>query len=50
MQFSYDRNLLIQKSKEIRKLILNMTTNAKSGHIAGPLGISDVFSSIFLLF
>lgn len=40
-------NALKVSSKEIRKNILRMTTEAKSGHIAGPLGISDLFSYLY---
>lgn len=50
MQFSYDKNLLTQKSKEIRKSILKMTTKAKSGHIAGPLGITDIFTYLYFYY
>ena len=42
-----DTKSLKKHSIEIRKNILTMTSEAKSGHIAGPLGISDVFSYLY---
>lgn len=42
-----DGYFLKKKATEIRKKILLMTSSAGSGHIAGPLGIADVFSYLY---
>ncbi len=38
---------LEEKALEIRELIIEMLLNAGSGHSAGPLGMADVFSSLY---
>ena len=35
------------KAKEIRETILTMLVEAKSGHTAGPLGMADVFATLY---
>lgn len=36
-----------QKAKDIRISIIEMLTKAKSGHTAGPLGMADVFATLY---
>ena len=40
-------NLIKQKAKDIRISIIEMLFKAKSGHTAGPLGMSDVFATLY---
>lgn len=35
------------KAYEIRKTIIEMLTVAKSGHLGGPLGMSDIFAALY---
>lgn len=35
------------KANEIRKTIIEILTVAKSGHLAGPLGMSDIFAAFY---
>ncbi|MBL1434544.1 transketolase [Candidatus Wolfebacteria bacterium] len=35
------------KARDIRETIIEMLTEAKSGHTAGPLGMADVFSTFY---
>jgi len=35
------------KAQEIRETIIEMLVEAKSGHTAGPLGMSDIFSALY---
>lgn len=35
------------KAFEIRKTIIEMLTEAKSGHTAGPLGMADIFAALY---
>jgi len=35
------------KALEIRKTIIEMLTEAKSGHTAGPLGMADIFAALY---
>ena len=35
------------KADEIRQDILKMLTHAGSGHTAGPLGMTDVFTALY---
>ncbi len=35
------------KANEIRQTIINMLVEAGSGHTAGPLGMSDIFTALF---
>lgn len=39
--------LLEQKANEIRKDLIDMLFEAKSGHSAGPLGMADVFTAMY---
>lgn len=39
--------LLYQKANEIRSSIIEMLLEAKSGHTAGPLGMSDIFAAFY---
>ncbi len=36
-----------EKAFEIRKTIVEMLAAAKSGHLAGPLGMSDIFAALY---
>lgn len=36
-----------QKAKDIRISIIEMLVKARSGHTAGPLGMSDIFATLF---
>ncbi len=36
-----------EKAYEIRKTIIEMLTEAKSGHTAGPLGMADIFAALY---
>lgn len=36
-----------QKAFEIRKTIIEMLAEAKSGHTAGPLGMTDIFAALY---
>jgi transketolase len=36
-----------QKAKDIRISIIEMLVKAKSGHTAGPLGMADIFSTLY---
>ena len=36
-----------QKALDIRKTIIEMLAEAKSGHTAGPLGMADIFSALY---
>ncbi len=38
---------LEEKANEIRESIIEMLLEAKSGHTAGPLGMTDVFTALF---
>lgn len=38
---------LESKAKEIRKLIIKMLAEAGSGHTAGPLGMTDIFTALY---
>ncbi len=42
-----DISLLKDKAKEIRKLILLMTFNAKSGHPGGSLSATDIITYLY---
>ena len=35
------------KAEQIREIIVNMLVSAGSGHTAGPLGMSDIFSALY---
>lgn len=35
------------KAFEIRKTVIEMLTVAKSGHLAGPLGMADIFATLY---
>jgi len=35
------------KANDIRKTIIEMLTEAKSGHTAGPLGMADIFTALY---
>lgn len=39
--------LIKQKAKDIRISIIEMLVKAKSGHTAGPLGMSDIFATLY---
>ena len=39
--------LLEKKAYEIRKSIITMLVEAKSGHTAGPLGMADIFAALY---
>lgn len=39
--------LLFQKAFEIRKSVIEMLIEAKSGHTAGPLGMADIFTYLY---
>lgn len=38
---------LEEKANKIRQLIIQMLTEAKSGHSAGPLGMADIFTAFY---
>lgn len=38
---------LEQKANEARELLIEMLTEAKSGHTAGPLGMADIFTAMY---
>lgn len=38
---------LEQKANDIRKSIIEMLVEAKSGHSAGPLGMADIFAALY---
>ncbi|PIR83804.1 transketolase [Candidatus Kaiserbacteria bacterium CG10_big_fil_rev_8_21_14_0_10_51_14] len=38
---------LEQKAFEIRKTVIEMLAEAKSGHTAGPLGMADIFAALY---
>lgn len=38
---------LYEKAKQIRIDIINMLTEAASGHTAGPLGMTDIFTALY---
>lgn len=40
-------NIIKQKAKDIRISIIEMLFKAKSGHTAGPLGMSDIFATLY---
>ena len=40
-------NLIKQKAKDIRISIIEMLFKAKSGHPGGPLGMADIFSTLY---
>lgn len=40
-------NSLPDIAKEIRKNIIKMLVEAKSGHTAGPLGAADLFAALY---
>lgn len=40
-------NLIHQKAKDIRISIIEMLFKAKSGHSAGPLGMADIFATLY---
>src|ERR1700692_2548458 len=35
------------KANDVRKTIVEMRTEAKSGHTAGPLGMADIFTALY---
>jgi transketolase len=35
------------KANDVRKTIIEMLTEAKSGHTAGPLGMADIFTALY---
>jgi transketolase len=37
-----------EKAREVRASIIRMLVAAKSGHTAGPLGMTDIFSTLYL--
>lgn len=39
--------ILEKKANTIRQTIINMLVEAKSGHTAGPLGMTDVFTALY---
>ncbi len=41
------KNALKERAKEIRISIIKMLVNAGSGHTAGPLGMSDIFTALY---
>lgn len=43
----YTLTQLDQKANDIRKSIIAMLEEAKSGHSAGPLGLADIFSALY---
>lgn len=45
--FQYTQNQIAAKANEIRIDIIDMLLEAKSGHSAGPLGMSDVFATLY---
>lgn len=42
-----ERAYIEEKAREIRKTIIEMLVEAKSGHTAGPLGMTDVFATLY---
>lgn len=36
-----------EKARDIRKTIIEMLVEAKSGHTAGPLGMTDIFATLY---
>ena len=42
-----DIQALEEKAEAIRETILDMLVAAGSGHTAGPLGMSDIFSAFY---
>lgn len=42
-----DVNELAQKADAIRKTIIEMLAAAGSGHLAGPLGMADIFAALY---
>ena len=38
------------KANEIRESIIRMLLEAGSGHTAGPLGTTDIFTALYLLY
>lgn len=40
-------NFIKQKSKDIRISIIEMLVKARSGHTAGPLGMADIFATLY---
>ena len=51
MSLSNDQISLIKtKAKEIRISIIEMLSEAKSGHSAGALGMADIFSALYSVF
>ena len=47
IQICPNKEKIIHYSSQIRKDILNMIYNAGSGHLAGSLGMADVFAKLF---
>ncbi len=48
MALSDEQNkILEEKAQAIRKTIIEMLVEAKSGHTAGPLGLADIFSALY---
>lgn len=41
------KQLLKQKANDIRKSIIEMLVEAGSGHTAGPLGMTDIFTTLY---
>lgn len=41
------KQLLKQKANDIRKSIIEMLVEAGSGHTAGPLGMTDIFTALY---
>src|SRR3989344_3786720 len=35
------------RANDIRRTIVEMLTEAKSGHLAGPLGMADIFAALY---
>jgi len=40
-------DILVRKAQAIRESIITMLATAKSGHSAGPLGMTDVFTTLY---
>jgi len=44
----YSANEIQEKANEMRKDIIRMLEHAGSGHSAGPLGLADIFATLYL--
>ncbi len=42
-----ERAHIEEKARDIRKTIIEMLVEAKSGHTAGPLGMTDIFATLY---